>query len=142
MKRIFLSCFAALILGGCAPTMQEAGWKTVSKADVTYDKAWPIVAKVVGERFDLETVDSQLGYLKTEWKTTDTCWAGLAAGGNVPCKRIRVFAKVEKKPFAIKIKVEKSAGVPLSNYNSWVTEGNDENMEQEILEDLYERFSK
>jgi len=142
MKRMFFSCFIVLVVGGCAPAMQEASWKAMSKVDMTYEKAWPIVARVVGKSFDLEIVDSQLGYLKTEWKTTDTCWAGLVAGGRVPCKRIRVFAKVEKKPFAIKIKVEKNAGVPLSNYNNWVTEGNDKNMEKAILDELYEQLSK
>jgi len=143
MKKISLTLivFFALLLSACAPASHEAEWQVVPKIDMSYDKAWPVVVRVITDRFGLEVVDAQSGYLRSEWKVTDSCWGGLAAGGMVPCKRARVVIRVENKsPFIIKVKAEKSAGVPLSNYNRWVTQGNDKKMEQEVLENLHKQL--
>lgn len=117
-----------LSLLACATT-QEATWKVVPEVNMPYDRAWVIVVNTIAERFDIEVADAQSGYLRTGWKVTDTCFAGLLAGGWVPCKKTRVT-----------VRVEKMEATTLSNYERWVLRGNDEVMEREILDDLFGRL--
>ena len=141
MKRLpFL--VLAIVLFGCATT-REATWKTAPEANIPYDRGWTIIVNAVGERFDLETVDAQSGYLRSGWKTTDTCWAGLVMGGKVPCRKTRVIVRVEERsPFKIKVKVEKEEASAWTNYQTWAASGNDEQMEREIMEDLLGRLRR
>ncbi len=135
MKRVIV-CLISIVALACA-TSKEATWTSLSEMDVPYQKAWQVVVNTVSERFEIQSVDSQIGYLKTEWKVTDTCWGGLAFGAEVPCKRERVVVRVlQKRPFRIKLRVEKSEATALSRYRTWVLKGNDKKMEREIIEEL------
>jgi hypothetical protein len=147
MKRVFL--ILSLILSACA-TPREATWKTLPESNIPYDKAWTIVVNTVSEYFtDLETIDGQSGYLRSGWKTTDTCWLGLYKGGKVPCKRARVIVRVEERtPFKVKVRVEQEEVSKTGTYFilgsgvKWVSTGNDENLEREIMDTLMGRLRK
>jgi len=140
MKRV-IACLIPIFVLACA-TSKEARWRVVPEVDVPYEKAWQVVVNTVSERFEIQTVDSQIGYLKTEWKVTDTCWAGLGYGAEVPCKRERVVVRVlQKRPFRVKLKVEKSESTVLSHYQSWILKGNDEQMERQLVEELSVRLT-
>jgi len=141
MKRLALFLFLIVGICGCATTTREATWKTVPEVDMSYDRAWSIVVNAIGERFDLETVDAQSGYLRSGWKVTDTCLAGLGLGGYVPCQKSRVIARVEERnPFKVKIKVEKKEAKAYGGYNQWFDAGNNEQMGREVLQDLSGRL--
>jgi hypothetical protein len=130
----------AILLSACA-TAREATWKTVPGANIPYERAWIIVVNTVSEYFDLETIDGQSGYLRSGWKTIDTCWAGIFQGGMVPCKRAKVTVRVEERsPFKVKVKVEKEKANPWTSYQTWVQDGNDERLQNEIMDTLAGRL--
>lgn len=139
--KYLLLVFLAMGLFACA-MHQEARWKTVPEADIPYEKAWLIVVSSISEQFsDLETIDGQSGYLRSAWKVTDTCWAGIAFGGFIPCKQTRVVVRVEERnPFKVKIKIEKQEMNIITGI--WSLKGNDEIMEKEIMEGLSGRLRR
>jgi len=142
MKRIaFLLCLT-VTLYACAAGL-EATWKTVPETNISPARAWTIVVNTVSESFELETIDGQSGYLKSGWKTTDTCWGGLVSGGMIPCEKSRVIVRVEDRiPFKVKVKVEKQTANPWTSYSVWAPNGNNERLEREIMETLQGRLKK
>ncbi len=137
--RDYLKLSILFLLFACATT-QEATWKGVPDVHMPYDRAWAIVVNTIAEKFDIEVSDAQSGYLRTGWKVTDTCWAGLLAG-KVPCKKTRVIVRVEERsPFKVRVKVEKMESTALSGYDNWKLTGNDEVVEREVMEELFGRL--
>lgn len=137
MKRIsvrLISFLFTLTFFSCAKTLHEATWKTLPELNVPYDQAWNVIVNTMAKDFELEVIDKQSGYIKSGWKTIDTCWAGLFYGGWVPCTRVKAIVRVEERtPLKIKVKVEKERANPWTNYQTWTKEGNDENLEKEII---------
>jgi hypothetical protein len=120
----------ALILSACVAA-RDAKWKTVPEVNMPYDKAWGIVVNAITQHFDLEISDAQSGYLRSEWKITERVW-----GRDI--LKARVSVRIEnKKPFRVKVKVEKQE---IDFFDVWITTGNDETMENEILEELSGRL--
>ncbi len=124
----------SLLISACvAMTAQEATWKTVPEAHMSYDRAWSIVVNAISQDFELETSDGQSGYLRTGWKVTGKDILGQ------PIKKARVHVRVEERnPFRVKVKVEKQELDPLSQ--EWVITGNDEKIESEIMSELSGRL--
>jgi hypothetical protein len=130
----------SLTISACAttPPPTDLTWKTIPEVSTPEDQAWNILVDTVSHYFtDFEVNDSRAGYLKSAWKTTDRCQAGLLFGGMVPCKRIRVIAKIQgRTPFRITMAVERQKASALTNYKTWSAAGNDEEMEKEIMDHL------
>ncbi|MFQ5949709.1 MAG: hypothetical protein ACE5J1_03360, partial [Nitrospiria bacterium] len=67
------------------------------------------------------------------WKITGNDLFG------TPIKKTRVIVRVEeRKPFKVKVKVEKAEFDPLAS--EWIITGNDEKMENEIMSELSGRL--
>ena len=132
--KLLAALVLSLAISACV-TAREATWKTVPEVNMPYDRAWLIVVNTITQHFDLETSDAQSGYLRTGWKNTGKDILG------APIKKARVSVRVEeKKPFRVKVKVEKQEFEPLSE--EWVITGNDDKMESEIMEELSGRLRK
>ena len=134
-SRLVIAALSLIISACVTMTAHEATWKTVPESKMPYDRAWSIVVNAVTQHFELETTDAQSGYLRTGWKVTDRDILG------APIKKARVHVRVEeRRPFTVKIKVERQEFEPLSE--EWIITGNDEKMEGEIMGELSGRLRK
>jgi hypothetical protein len=76
-----LAVFFVLALAffiSCAPTTfvqtTNPGWNTVQvRDDLSYDQAWKSVVDLMAQRFDLEIMSKEDGYLRTAWSHS---WTG------------------------------------------------------------------
>ena len=131
MKNIFnllISC--CLLFVGCATIAPV--WKTIPETNYSYEKAWPIIVNSVSDKFDIETIDANSGYLRTTWKVKKD-WTG------TPDTRTRVVVRTEtKNPLKFSFRAE------VEGYNTfleeWQAKGNDEKIESEMQMDFSSRF--
>ena len=127
-----LSILAVCLLTASCAT-PESTWKTVPETNMPYERAWAITVNSVAQHFDLESSDAQSGYMRTSWKVTNSFLG-------IPNRKARVLVRVEeRKPFKVKIKVEKQEPNPWDN-NQWRVTGDDEQMATEIMEELSGRL--
>ena len=120
-----------LLSAACASPV--ATWKTVPETNMPYERAWAITVNSVAQHFDLESSDAQSGYLRTSWKIRDSFLG-------IPNRKARAIVRVEeRKPFKLKIKVEKQEPNPW-DANEWIVTGDDDQMATEIMEELSGRL--
>lgn len=76
MKRIlkFLIACSLFMFVGCvslAPkgfVAQLAGWNTIQmRAGITEAKAWNTFVSVISEKYDIEVMEKESGYIRTNW---------------------------------------------------------------------------
>jgi hypothetical protein len=74
-----LSLMLFLFWIGCAPlpphfirTMDEPGtWKSIEVRDgMTKDEVWRVIVDALSQKFDLEVLEKDSGYVRTSWKHT------------------------------------------------------------------------
>jgi len=95
-----LTFLIAGLIAGCARrpgwpdtfqrTLDEAGvWKTIEvREDLSKDDLWRSVVDSIAQKFDLEVVEKDSGYLRTSWKYT-------AVRGHItPMYRSRIVLKI------------------------------------------------
>jgi hypothetical protein len=86
-----------------------------------YETAWQKIVDTISEKYDLEIVEKDSGYIRTAWKNNR-----------------RVSIRVSREPLQIKVRVERQ------KYNGWTNAwedwGTDEKKEREILEVLQGRL--
>jgi len=136
MKKLILLiailCFS-LILSSCVTT-REATWKIIPGSRLKYEEAWPIIVNVISKKYDLETIDSNIGYLRSEWKMDyhfDRPFASY--------ERTRAVCRIESKmPLKFKIKVEKELYSLM--IGKWIAKGNNEEIQKELLNELEEHL--
>ena len=133
---VFTSCATVPTTG--------TSWKTSPVINAPYEKGWSTMVSVISDFSELETLEPQSGYLKSNWKTTDTCWAGIAYGGSIPCKKERIIAKIESRnPFVVKINVEvetKDMTATWFYLDKWVSNGSNVQMENRLMDAFLSRF--
>ena len=61
-----------LLVSACAPKTfirtAEPGWSTVEmREELTYDEAWKQMVDVLAQKFDLEVISKEGGYVRTGW---------------------------------------------------------------------------
>lgn len=126
--------FALLIsifLVGCAGI--PATWKALPEIKETeYEEAWSIIVGAVSEKFDLAVVDGNSGYLRSAWKVKKGFF------GDKESQSRAVVRVVSRKPFKIKLKVEKQTWNGFTE--DWQDAGNDEKFESQLLEELQARL--
>lgn len=130
-------------ISGCAAVRPvNITWKTIPKIRIHEGRNWDVLTDMISHHFStLEVNDRSSGYLKSSWKITDTCWAGIVFGGMVPCERKRVIIKYQETPYKAIIAVEQQKSDPWSNYRTWIVAGNDEKMEKEIIDQMVLMFA-
>ena len=129
--RLWATLGACLLTAACAHP--EATWKTVPETNMPYERAWAITVNSIAQHFDLESSDAQSGYLRTSWKVTDSFLG-------IPQRKARALVRVEeRKPFRLKVKVEKQEPTPW-DANQWRVTGDDEQMAAEIMGELSGRL--
>jgi len=131
-SEMMVCLISALLAAGCV-TARAATYKMVEASPwVGYEDAWLAVVDAVSERFDIEVVDKDSGYLRTAWKQYTKFLSQY---------RTRCVAKaVSRKPFRVKIKVERQEYDSLTE--EWVPKGNHTQLESEILADIRGRLHK
>lgn len=129
--RVVTILAACLLTAACASP--AATWKTVPETNMPYERAWAITVNSVAQHFDLETSDAQSGYLRSSWKVTNSFLG-------IPNRKARVLVRVEeRKPFKLKVKVEKQEPNPW-DANQWIVTGDDDQMATEIMDELSGRL--
>jgi uncharacterized lipoprotein len=75
MKKILKILMGVMIFSLTACTAprgfvaQPAGWNAVQmRESVNHEKAWSILVSVVSDDYDIEMMDSESGYLRTNWR--------------------------------------------------------------------------
>ena len=120
-----------VFLSACA-TM-EPTWKTIPETTYSYDKAWPLIVNAVSDKFDIETIDANSGYLRTAWKTKNDFLGK-------PETRTRVVVKTESKsPLKFSFRAEKQNWDSVFT-NSWVAKGNDTTIENDVQTEWQSRM--
>ena len=73
MKKFLLAC-SLFALVGCvnlAPkgfVAQPAGWNTIQmRSNISKDQAWNTFVSVISENYDIEVMEKESGYLRTNW---------------------------------------------------------------------------
>ena len=130
-SRLLTTLAICFLTAACASP--EATWKTVPETNMPYERAWAITVNSVAQHFDLESSDAQSGYLRTSWKVTNSFLG-------IPNRKARALVRVEeRKPFRLKVKVEKQEPNPWDD-TQWRVTGDDDQMASEILEELSGRL--
>jgi len=134
MKKVWLFsvCCVMNLLVGCSfyhPSPFIVEWRALPEARVlSFDDAWQIVVAKISENFDLEAVDSKVGYLRTTHKQL--------RNENIS---VKITVKTDSKdPVRMKIKVEKFKFNRKTGM--WVLFARDIDLEREILEELTGRI--
>lgn len=144
ISRVVVISLLFFITSCATVPVTQTSWKTSPAINTAYEKGWSTLVSVVSDFSELETLEPQSGYLKSNWKTTDTCWAGIAYGGSVPCKKERVIAKIESRnPFVVKINVEvetKDMTATWFYVDKWVSNGSNVQIENKIMEAFLSRI--
>lgn len=122
MKKIFkllLAC-SLFTLVGCislAPkgfVAQPAGWNTIQMREkISKDQAWNTFVSVISENYDIEVMEKESGYLRTNWVVEGTT-ANRIIGKIESNNTLRV--KVESRYF------DKVTGEWVTGYSTTVTE--------------------
>ena len=145
---------ASLVLVGCSAT-QPVPWVSTPTYDVEYDLAWDLTVGLIGEQYEIETVDKSSGYIQTVWKPLELSSDNAELLEEVDKVGVRITCRVEGRfPFQLKLKVERGllrAGewTPVwvdysresicqrcSGSQDWI----DEQLEREILKELTMRL--
>ncbi len=129
-----VSCLVllAFLSTDCVAT-KEATWKAIPEITETeYEEAWSIIVGAVSEKFDLAVVDGNSGYLRSAWKVKKGFF------GDKESQSRAVVRVVSRKPFKIKLKVEKQTWNGFTE--DWQDVGNDEKFESQLLEELQARL--
>ncbi|MHC4463909.1 MAG: hypothetical protein ACYS6W_09890 [Planctomycetota bacterium] len=69
----FITLVSLLLIGGCAPSsfvQSSPGWKVIELRDElhdNYDQAWQVTVDTVARNWDIEILDKDSGYLRTNW---------------------------------------------------------------------------
>ena len=62
---MFVGCISLAPKGFIA---QPAGWNTIQmRSDITQDKAWNTFVSVISEKYDIEVMEKESGYIRTNW---------------------------------------------------------------------------
>ena len=127
-KALFL--FLLFIIG-C--TAKEATWRALPEIRQTeYENAWSIIVGAVSEKYELEVIDANSGYLRSSWKEKKD-WLGTKE------YRTRVVVRVvSREPLKVKLKVEKQTWNSWTN--DWLDAGNEEEFQSQLLEELEARL--
>ncbi|MDA8100291.1 MAG: hypothetical protein M0042_11780 [Nitrospiraceae bacterium] len=138
MRRSVLLAVITLVIagliGGCVVARKpktfvqtlEPTWASIEwKDNIDYDKAWNNVIDLLTKRFDLEIINKDSGYVRTNWLYT---WTGDFTDNY----RVRVTAKFNKELKKVEIKSE-------ANYSSihgdWVS-GSDTRLLETLKQDI------
>ena len=99
---ICIGLISALLLSGCATaprtfmrTHDEPGiWKTVEiREGLNNDKIWEILVDTLSQKYDLEVLEKDAGYIRSSWK-----YSYFAGGQVVDRYRSRIVVKVKGTP--------------------------------------------
>ena len=134
MKRsLFFAIIIVTFLSLQCMQNKEATWKTIPEIKQTeYEKAWAIIVGAISERFDLEVIDANSGYLRSAWKENKD-WLGSKES------RTRVVVRItSREPLKVKLKVEEQKWDALMD--EWKGAGNNEKIERELLEEFETRL--
>lgn len=149
MRYVFF-CLLPVVIFGCSAT-QPVPWVLTPEYDVEYNLAWDLTVGLLGEHFNLETVEKGSGYIQTAWKPIEMTQAGEELLDEVDKVGVRITCQVEGRfPFQLKLKVERGLCRDREWIPIWVdysresicqrcTAGQDwvdEQLEQEILREL------
>ncbi len=140
---LIFSMMVIVVLTGCAVTGKRAEFHSLPSTSIDGDLAWNIVIESARQYYpQIELEDKKAGIIKSTVQTTDTCWAGLAFGGFVPCKTERFVARVwSLAPFKADIAVQRHKATTMSNYRTWIEDGNNSEREKVIYENIAEKLS-
>jgi len=106
-----LNLLVLVSVAGCAaPTTfvrtMEPSWASVElRKDISYDEAWIAVSDTLIKRFDLEILQKQDGYMRTNWLYT---WTGEVDESY----RVRVTVKYAPDKKYVEVKSEAEYGGP------------------------------
>jgi hypothetical protein len=80
IKAVTITLFTCLVLTGCATTPPETFmrthdepgiWKSVEiREGSTNDKIWEILVDTLSQKYDLEVLERDAGYIRSSWKYT------------------------------------------------------------------------
>lgn len=126
---------ATLFLSACAPPTfirtSHANWNTIELRDgLEYQEAWKIVVDTIGQKFDLDVVNQDGGYLRTGW---DYKWTGAIN------ESYRVRSLVKFAPDKRSLQVRSDAEYLGSN--GWVM-GEDERLTVTLKSDLMGKLGR
>jgi len=132
---VFVCLLATLLLCSCAPPTfvrtMEPSWASIELRDgIPYDEAWAAVSDTLIKKFDLEILEKQDGYMRTNWLYTWT--------GKVNEKyRVRVTSKFSPDRKICEFKSEAEYGGP----GGWVM-GYDSRLLQTIKTDIMGKIGR
>jgi hypothetical protein len=126
---------SALLLSACAPSSfvrtSSVNWNTIELRDgVPYPDAWKTVVDTVGQRFDIEVLNQDSGYLRTGW---DYKWTGELNEGYRVRSLVKFFPNM--KAFQIRSEAE------YRTRSGWVM-GEDERLTQVLKTDLMGKLGR
>jgi hypothetical protein len=107
-RYLWLSVAAVLVvvIVGCAIAPKtfivtmEPTWATIEwKENIDYEKAWVLVSDLLIKRFDLEMINKESGYIRTNWLYS---WTGRLTQNY----RVRVTVKFNKEKHSVEVKSE------------------------------------
>lgn len=139
MKNIYCRAIGIIILilslTACAPPTfiktSHANWNTIELRDsLEYKEAWKIVVDTIGQKFDLDVVNQDGGYLRTGW---DYKWTGEIN------ESYRVRALVKFAPDQRSLQVRSDA--EYLSRNGWVM-GEDERLTVTLKSDLMGKLGR
>jgi hypothetical protein len=131
------------IVTGCATVEQKTSLRRLPAVTVEGEKAWNILLDTIKNYYPgIEYANKDTGEVRSIGIVIDTCWAGLANGGFVPCKLERLIAHVSSfNPFNAEIAIQQHKGTVLSNYKDFNEDGNNTEKEKEIYEVLVKNLT-
>jgi len=150
MKMKYFSIFVAFIflVAGCARlpdtfirTYDEPGvWKSIEvKEGMSKDELWRTVVDAISQKFDLEVIEKESGYLRTSWKFT-YIESGFRGGGVSDRYRSRIILKFTEENWKI-LRVKCESHWLDSGRSSWII-GYDTLLLEDVFGDLQGRLGR
>lgn len=123
------------LLSACAPATfvktSQVNWNTIELRDsLKYKDAWKIVVDTIGQKFDLEVVNQESGYLRTGW---DYKWTGEINESY----RVRSLVKFSPDQRSLQVRSE----AEYLTRNGWVM-GEDGRLSQTLKSDLMGKLGR
>lgn len=103
-----------IVISGCAigPTggniRHDESVPVVLNTTMDYQATIREIARAIQKINTLEYDSVNTGEIRSIWTVIDTCWAGLARGGSLPCARMRTVVHVmDTQPVTVTVRVER-----------------------------------
>jgi hypothetical protein len=107
----------------------EGGWASVLISDrVSYALAWEDVTSILTQKFEIDMISKESGYIRTKWKTN---WVAVPGGRPQKDYRVRVTIKMSE----TRKKIEVNAEAEKKNGDFWI-QGYDSQLLETMKKDI------